>query len=206
MSKRRSRSKQTKDKFVAKQLYAISLPDDLEIGSAAPGSQIGETLASDPDKLIGRILEVPLSDLTNNFSLIYVKLRFQIVDVVGKTCKTKFKGHSYAMDFLRSLVKRRKTRIDSIDNIVTSDGVRIRLTTTAFTTHRAKTSVKYGIRRLITKYIQEKSQNMTSSEFYIYVLKGTLNSELYKLCKQIFPLNHVEVQKSKVLTGLVSAS
>ncbi|MFW9996287.1 MAG: 30S ribosomal protein S3ae [Candidatus Odinarchaeota archaeon] len=207
MSKRRSsKSKQTKDSYAAKQLYAIAAPDDLEIGNTAPGSQIGETLAEEPEQLIGRVLEVPLSDLTGNFSLIYVKLQFQITDVVGKTCKTKFKGHSYAMDYLRSLVKRRRTRVDAIDNIITADGVQMRITTTAFTTHRAKSSIKYAIRKIIANFIRERSRALNFAEMTTQILKGTLNSELYDLCKNIFPLSNVEVQKSKVVTKWVDAS
>jgi small subunit ribosomal protein S3Ae len=206
LSKRRSKSKQAKDSFATKQLYAIAAPEDLEIGNTAPGSQIGETIAVEPEQLIGRILEVPLSSLTGNFSLIYVKLQFQITDIVGKTCKTKFKGHSYAMDYLRSLVKRRRTRVDAVDNIMTADGIQMRITTTAFTTHRAKSSIKFALRRAISKHISEKGNDLNFSDITTQILKGTLNAELYDLCRIIFPVSNVEVQKSKVVTKWVAAS
>ena len=58
------------DKWTLKTLYTIHSPEDLDFGINTRGMAIGETVSSDPDLIIGRILEVPLSDITQKFSLI----------------------------------------------------------------------------------------------------------------------------------------
>lgn len=191
------------DKWSLKQLFTIVSPDDLEIGQTAKGTPIGETIGADEKNLIGRVLEVPLSDLTQKFSLIYVKLQFKITDVVGTTAKTKFAGHSYAHDYIRSLVKRRRTRIDSILNVTTKDDISLRLTTTAFTIRRAKSSHKQEIRRIMIEYITKVAGDLSFSEFVIKMINGEMNVELLEHCQKIYPLTQVDVQKSKVTTKLI---
>jgi small subunit ribosomal protein S3Ae len=178
-------------------------PDDLEIGQTAKGTPIGETIGVDEKYIKGRVLEVPLSDLTQKYSLIYVKLLFKITDVIGTTAKTKFSGHSYAHDYVRSLVKRRRTRVDSIMNVTTNDNISIRLTSTAFTTRRAKSSHKQEIRRIMMEIIDKFASELSFSEFVIKMINGDMNAELLDNCQKIYPLTQVDVQKSKVVTKLV---
>lgn len=202
MSKaKRSRSRgRAVDKWALKTLYTIHSPEDLDFGASTKGMLIGETVASDPDLVIGRILEVPLSDLTQKFSLIYVKLLFKVVSVTGTAVKTKFVGHSYAHDYVRSLVKRRRTRIDWIGNVQTKDGIDIRITATALTLRRAKSSRKHAIRVLTEKMIHKMASEMEFQAFVAHMLRGDMNAELYEACRKIYPLAQVEIQKSKILT------
>jgi small subunit ribosomal protein S3Ae len=207
LSSKQRRSKSTRgkqiDKWSLKQLFTIVSPDDLEIGQTAKGTPIGETIGVDEKNITGRVLEVPLSDLTQKYSLIYVKLLFKITDVIGTTAKTKFSGHSYAHDYVRSLVKRRRTRVDSIMNVTTSDNIALRLTSTAFTTRRAKSSHKQEIRRIMMEIIDKFAGELTFSEFVIKMINGDMNAELLDNCQKIYPLTQVDVQKSKVVTKLV---
>jgi small subunit ribosomal protein S3Ae len=191
------------DKWSLKQFFTIVSPDDLEIGQTTKGTPIGETIGSDEKLITGRILEVPLSDLTQKYSLIYVKLLFRITDVVGTTAKTKFSGHSYAHDYIRSLVKRRRTRVDAIVNVTTKDSIALRITGTAFTIRRAKSSHKHEIRRLMIEIITKTATELEFSEFVIKMINGDLNSELLDNCQKIYPLTQVDVQKSKVITKWV---
>ena len=115
MSRRGRSSRKMVDKWSAKELYQIYSPPNFLEGEE---KIVGETIADDPEKLIGRAIEVSLADLVNDYSKMHVKLIFQIVEVTGNVARTRFKGHSYARDYLRFLVRRRRTRIDSISTIV----------------------------------------------------------------------------------------
>ncbi|MHA2364492.1 MAG: 30S ribosomal protein S3ae [Candidatus Hodarchaeales archaeon] len=200
-SKSRGRGR-TVDKWALKSLYTIQSPEDIDFGSDK-GAIVGETVASDPDLIIGRILEVPLSDLTQKFSLIHIKLLFKVVEVSGTSAKTKFFGHSYAHDFVRSLVKRRRTRIDWIGNVKTKDDKELRLTVTSLTLRRAKTSRKHSIRLETQDIVNKLANEMNFNEFVSYMLRGDMSHELYEANRKIYPLAQVEVQKSKVLTKFV---
>jgi small subunit ribosomal protein S3Ae len=198
-----SRSKKGRpiDKWAAKQYFAISAPEF--IGGE---KNIGETVADGSEKLIGRILEAPLSEITGDYSRQHVNLQFQIEKVVGEVAKTVFKGHYYSRDYLRFLVRRRRTRIDAIITVKTQDDVPIRVTATGFTTRRAKTSHKDGIRKEMIRTIKELAAQTPFEEFVQSAALGKMGSDVYNACKTIYPLKRVEIQKTKVLRSITPAA
>ena len=82
---------------------------------------------SDSDKMIGRVVEKTLYELTDDFAQQHLKLFFKITDVKGNTCSTMFHGHEYSREYLRGLVRRRSSRIDDILNVTTKDGYKVRV-------------------------------------------------------------------------------
>ncbi len=201
MSHRSRSSRRMVDKWSAKQLYQIYTPSNFLEGDE---KIIGETIANDPKKLIGRVIEVSLADINNDYSKMHVKLEFQIVEVVGNTARTRFKGHTFARDYLRFLVRRRRTRIDSINTVLTKDGVPFRVTATGFTAHRSKTSKKNAIRRKMLEVIAERAGELNSEDFIREATGGKLSSLVYFQCKSIYPLKGVEIQKTKILRAITS--
>ena len=200
MSKKSRGRGKTVDKWSLKNLYTILSPEDLDLGPASKGAPCGETIGSDPEKIIGRVLEVPLSDLAQKYSLIYSKILLKIVDVTGSNAKTKFAGHSFASDYVRSLVKRRRTRIDWIGTVTTKDNIDLRLTITSLTMRRSKSSRKHSIRLEMMELVKKVASEMDFNEFVNYMLVGNLSSELFDVCRKIYPIATVDIQKSKVLT------
>lgn len=196
MSQRSRTSRRMVDKWSAKQLFQIYTPPGFLEGEEII---IGETIANDPNKLKGRVIEVSLADINNDYSKMHVKLEFQIVEVVGTKAQTRFKGHSFARDYLRFLVRRRRTRIDSISTVKTKDGVPFRVTVTGFTAHRSKTSKKDAIRRKMLAIVAERAGELNSKDFIREATGGKLSSIVYFQCKSIYPLKGVEVQKSRIL-------
>jgi small subunit ribosomal protein S3Ae len=189
------------DKWSAKQLFQIYTPPSFLDGDEI---LIGETIADDPDKLIGRVIEVSLADINNDYSKLHVKLEFQIVEVLGSKARTRFKGHSFARDYLRFLVRRRRTRIDSISTVKTKDGVPFRITATGFTIIRSKTSKKDAIRRKMLEIIAERASQLTSEDFVREITGGKLSSLVYSKAKLIYPLKGIEIQKTKILKSISS--
>jgi len=161
--------------------------------------ELGLVPASDPSKLIGRVVESTLYDITNDFSHQYLKMYFQITEVDGKTAKTIFKGHEYSRDYLRSLVRRRTTRVDGIFNVTTRDGYKLRVSVCAFTLSRIKTSQEEAIRKIMQKIVEEKASQLTYDQFVQEAVLGKIASDIYNEAKKIAPLRHVGVRKSKLL-------
>ena len=191
---KRLRSRKTADSWSEKVRYVIHAPSYF-----ADGKAVGETIADDPEKLIGRILQVPLSDINDDYSRMHVILLFQIIGTRGYAAHTRFRGHSYARDFLRYLVRRRATRIDAIFNTKSQDEIPLRITATAFTTHRAKTSQKEGIRTIMREMIEETASETSFAELVTITTNGELAESINRTASKIFPLKAIEIQKSKVL-------
>lgn len=186
-------ARQVRDKWRAKAWYTILSPN--YFGSV----ELSQVPADDPSKLMGRIIDSTLYDITNDFQHQYLKMYFQVVEVDEKTAKTVFKGHEYSRDYLRSLVRRRTTRVDSLINITTKDGYKLRLSVSVFTLSRIKTSQENFMRKLMTRIIKEKSEALTFDQFVQEVVLGKIASDIYNQAKKIAPIRHVGIRKSKLI-------
>jgi small subunit ribosomal protein S3Ae len=162
--------------------------------------ELGAVPADETGKLIGRTIDSTLYDVTGDFSHQYLKMYFQINEIDGKTAHTIFKGHEYSRDYLRSLVRRRTTKVDGLFNIVTKDGYNLRVAVSAFTLSRVKTSQEKTIRAIMTKIIKEKAAALTIDQFAQEMVLGKIASDIYNEAKKIAPLRHVGVRSSKLVT------
>ncbi|ASJ00575.1 30S ribosomal protein S3ae [Thermococcus gorgonarius] len=182
-----------KDKWKLKEWYVVYAPDFF--GS----KEIGLTPADDPEKVIGRVVETTLKDLTGDFTKGHVKLYFQVYDVKGQNAYTKFKGHTLARSYIRSLVRRRTTRVDGIFNVTTKDGYKLRVMGMVIAYRRIQTSQERAIRKIIQDIIYKKAEELNFADFVLQSVNGQIASEIAKEARKIYPIKRAEVRKIKVL-------
>ena len=163
--------------------------------------ELGSIPAQEPEQLVGRVVEATLYDITSDFSHHYLKMFFQVNEIDGKTAKTLFKGHEYSRDFLRSLVRRRTTKVDSLINLTTKDGYKLRIAVSALTLSRIKTSQEKIIRKLMDKTIHEKANALSLDQFVQEMVLGKIASDIYNQAKEVAPLRHVGIRKSKLVAA-----
>ena len=191
-----SKTKRIRDKWRSKQWYMVMSPP--YFGNV----ELGAVPSDEPGKLIGRVIDSTLYDITNDFAHQYLKMYFQINEIDGKSAKTMFKGHEYSRDYLRSLVRRRTTKVDGLFGITTKDGYTLRVAVSAFTLSRIKTSQERVLRRIMDKIIREKAASLTLDQFAQEIVLGKIASDVYNEAKKIAPLRHVGIRSSKVVTQL----
>ncbi len=186
--------KAVRDKWKLKKWYTVIAPPVFN------NAVLGTTPADDPLKLIGRVMEVTLYDLTGDFTQVHVHLFFQIIKVEEDKAYTRFKGHELARDYMKSLIRRRSSKIQGIFNVQTKDGYGLRITAVALTAYRCKTSQKRAIRKIMQNIIVKRAAEMTFDELIQAMLFGDLAQEIFQEAKKIYPLRKVEIYKSKLLT------
>ena len=188
-----TKAKHVRDKWRGKAWYMIVAPPffgNIELGSVP---------AEEQNQLIGRVVEATLYDITGDFSHMYLKMYFQVNEFEGKTAKTLFKGHEYSRDYLRSLVRRRTTKVDGLFNITTKEGYKLRVAVSALTLSRIKTSQEKIIRNLMERIINEKASALTLDQFVQEMVLGKIASDVYNEAKKVAPLRHVGIRKSKLV-------
>jgi small subunit ribosomal protein S3Ae len=188
-----SKSKHLRDKWRGKTWYMVVAPPFF--GNV----ELGTLPAEETEQLIGRVVEATLYDITSDFSHQYLKMFFQINELDGKTAHTLFKGHEYSRDYLRSLVRRRTTKVDGLFNLITKDGYKLRVAVSALTLSRIKTSQEKLIRDMMTKTIDEKAAALTMDQFVQEMVLGKIASDVYNKAKKVAPLRHVGIRKSKLI-------
>ncbi len=191
-----SKTKRVRDKWRGKAWYMVLSPP--YFGSV----ELGSVPAEEPEKLVGRVVDSTLYDITNDFAHQYLKMRFQIAEVEGKNAKTIFKGHEYSRDYLRSLVRRRTTKVDGLFGVTTKDGFTLRVAVSGFTLSRIKTSQERVVRGIMNRIIKEKASALTMDQFAQEMVLGKIASDIYNEAKKIAPLRHVGIRGSKVVTQL----
>jgi small subunit ribosomal protein S3Ae len=198
VSRRRRRRKDVSvDKWKNKNWYSVLTPKYFGNVNIAEIPSSGD--------IIGRTVETTLYDITNDFSQTHIKMFFKIneVDDAG-TAHTKFWGHDFTRDYLRSLVRRTTSRIDGIFNVnVKSDEgsgtYKVRITAVVFTQKRAKTSQRKTIRTIMRNIIEEKANQLNFIEFVQECVLGKIGSEIYNQAKMIYPIRKSEIMKTKIV-------
>ena len=189
----RGAARKVRDKWRSKVWYTIVAPETFS------SKELGMTPADEPEKVIGRVAESTLYDLTGNFKKMHVKLYFRINKVQGTNAYTRFIGHDMTTDYIRRMIRRRRSRIDAIFNVQTSDGYRMRVKVLTVPDRRIKSSIKSEIRKKIQEHLSEKANSMVFSEYVKYLLDDETSRELSKVLKPIYPVRRIEIRKSEVI-------
>ncbi len=176
----------------AKQWYNLVAPE--MFGK----TNIGETVAEEPEKLIGRVVEITLGELTNDLSKQNTKLILKIDRVGGDSAYTKFMGHQLTQDYLRSLVKRQTSAIETNISVTTKDGYTIRVKPSCFTIKSARENQDKAIRQVMNNVIEAKAKELDMPQFVQEVITGKLSASIYHDVKPIYPLRRVEVRKTEI--------
>ncbi|HLE46956.1 MAG TPA: 30S ribosomal protein S3ae [Candidatus Thermoplasmatota archaeon] len=194
MAKARARTaaRKVKDKWKTKQWYQLLAP------AMFNKTVIAETLADDPNKLLHRVSSTTLQDLTGDFKLMHVKLEFQVTEVTGTQGSSVFVGHTLTSDYVRRLIRRNHSKISCVFDVTTKDGAGIRVKPFAVTDRRSQSSQQTAIRNAIGKTLVAEAADKTMAAFVQEMLNGTLANKVYRVCKPIYPLRKIEINKSEV--------
>jgi small subunit ribosomal protein S3Ae len=191
MARRQTRKKA--EGWKAKRWYDVVTPEIFGKMS------IGSTPTDDPAKLVGRVMDTTLGELTNDLGKQNVKMHFKVNEVSGESAYTRFTGHELTRDYLRSLVKRRTSLVESNIIITTKDGFKVHLKPMALTIKRAGSSQIKAIRDIMNVTLRERGNELNYEQFIHEVVLGKLASDIYKRSKIIYPLRRVEISKTKIL-------
>ena len=176
----------------AKSWFKVHVPDNL--GKA----YIGDTIANDAESVVGRIMTATLGEITNDYAKQHMKMSFKIATVTGDAAYTEFVGHEVTRDYLRSLVKRRSSRIDCIVPVTTKDNKKVRLTICCYTFARANISQEHAIRNAIVQAVAVQAQAWDLNTLLSGIVSGEISRDLFKAVKTIYPTRRVEIIKSRV--------
>jgi small subunit ribosomal protein S3Ae len=195
MAKARARTttRKVKDRWKAKNWYQIVSP------SLFNNVPVAETLAETPDALIGRVTEVSLQDLTNDFRKSHIKLLFTVDKVEQNTAHTQLKGHVLTSDYLRRMIRRRKSRVDGVFDVETRDNALLRVKPFAIAEKRIQSSQKKLIRNVMNEVIKKEAKTKTLNAFVRDCIEGKIGSEIYKNCKIYYPVKRIEINKTEII-------
>ena len=199
-AKARAAARRQKDKWKSKRWFSIRAPRN-------PWSfrVIGETLAEDPEMLIGRNYEIMQNELDGDFSKMHVKIRFRVSDVLGSDAITEFIGHQMMQDHVRRQVRRDRGKIDDTVDVVTEDGFYVRFKPLILTRERVKSSQKNEIRSVARDTILKAGASSTWVSMQKSVMDGELEALIKEEASKISPIRMVMIRRTQLIqSGVVT--
>ncbi|HTT35473.1 MAG TPA: 30S ribosomal protein S3ae [Thermoplasmata archaeon] len=184
-----------KDKWRSKHWFKVRAPGLFQ------HVEIGETLASDPEQVVGRTLEKTLPELSGGADVgkAHIKLRFRIDRVAGDgVAEARFIGHVLTTDYVRRLARRKRSKIDTSLVVTTKDGVQLVLKPVAVGEQRLQTRLRAGLRHRLRELLLEEAKQRTAAEFVREMLQGELGKILAHGLKTLYPLKKIEIRTSEV--------
>ena len=183
----------------------IKWADKKWITCVAPRSfnnkEIGEIIGLE-DTIIGRTIENLLYDFTGKYSDISLKLIFKVnnVNFENQRAETIFFGHEYTSDYIRSLIGRGSSKIQTIQNLTTKDGYLFRVTGICTTIKRARSSQIDLIRKIMDEVLREFASLYNHEKFIKAMISRELDNQIQRVAKTIYPLSNSVLIKSKLIS------
>jgi small subunit ribosomal protein S3Ae len=184
-----------KDKWRSKQWYKVRAPGFFAY------AEIGETMANEPEQVVGRTLETTLQEISGGADIgkAHVKLRFQVDSVSAEhVAETRFIGHDLTSDYVRRLARRKRSKIDTSLAVTTKDGVEIVLKPVAVGELRLQTRLRAELRHRMRQILTDEAKGKTAAEFVREMLQGELGKALAHGLKNLYPLKKIEIRRSEV--------
>lgn len=195
MAKGGKRGGRVRDKWRDKQWVIVNSP--LAFG----GMPLSYVPITTIESTKGRVIENTMYDILRQDPTQHqTKVFVQIDKVQDGTATTVFKGHEYAKEFLRSLVRRGSSMISHVHDYTTVDGYTFRVVVVAFSQKRINSSRKHEIRMIAYKMLSEKIPKLTIDQFVQEATMGKMGADLLSEAKNVASLRHIGIKKTKLIS------
>ncbi|MFA6214139.1 MAG: hypothetical protein WC717_02570 [Candidatus Micrarchaeia archaeon] len=182
------------DKWKMKSWYTLVAPEMFD------SKEMGSVVSSDEANLINRKVKIGLGDMLDSFSqsTAYTSMYFRIKEVKGNSAHTAFIGHELVPGYVRTLARRRRSVMNQVDDVVTKDGVGVRIKMICVSGLKVSEAVRADVRRGISQTVRALVSQMDFPTLAQEMVFGKLPAKLYASVKRMGPIKRVEIRKSEV--------
>jgi len=182
------------DKWKTKKWYELVAPDMFN------NKVIGETVTSDPDNLLNRIVITNLGELEasgeiNRRTFTSTRVKLRIYKVAGKSAYTKYIGHGIIPSYLKMIARKGRTIIDSVVDEKTKDKKGVRMKMVAITASNVSYNTKKNLRADMAEEVHNIVKEFELEKLISESLQGKVSSRVYSRLKKITKMLKVEIKK-----------
>jgi len=160
---------------------------------------IGKFLVSEEKHAIGRRVIVNTLELTNNSSKYYLNFFFRIVKVEKDTAYTEFDGFECTRDYISRMVLHRVKRIDVVQDILTKDGVKLRVKSLVVAQKGIGEKSRKMMKKRAAEMVSEFVQNSSIEDFLRKTMTDEAKNRISQELRRVYPLRYFEIRKVEVL-------
>jgi len=158
---------------------------------------LGETLSYEPEKLVGRVISVNLSNLTGNLKAQNIKVSFRVKEIKDNHAVTELVSYEMSQSYIKRVVRTGRDRVDLSFAGKTKDNVKVIVKPfllTKFNTHRSvKAALKEQCKAFFDKYLSETEYHT----FLSHLISNKINQDMREVLSKVYPLGNVEIRVMK---------
>lgn len=185
----KARKRKGVDKWKTKKWFTVLAPATFN------NAVIAHTPGEEAEGLMGRTVHVSARDLTGNIKKNQLMLAFKVNNVQGLNAFTMFDSIEVQPSALRRLVRRRSTKVESVDDVTCKDGVRARIKSVALSANKISRPQQAAVRRIL----HAEAAEFASGTDYEALLNSCATSEpiakAVDKARKIAPMKRVDILK-----------
>ena len=174
--------------------YTIVAPQEFN------NATLGVTLATEPEKILGRTVVVSMKDLTGKLNMQKKFVKFLISSVKGNTAYTIPYEQYLDKTYIKRLTRPRRSKVEVVYDLKTKDNQIVRMKANIFTVKRISAEQKTSIIKETEKTLKQEALKKTYSAWVQDVVYGPIGSAVLKSCKKIVPIRRAEIRAMELRT------
>lgn len=155
---------------------------------------LGETLAEEPQELIGRHLHLNLMTLLNDPKKQSITVHFKIESVKGDIGVATLVHYQLNNSYLKRMVRKTSNKVEESFLLTTKDGQLCRIKPVLFTRNKVNNSTLTSIRKKAEEHLKQVAQQLTLVELFSLVVSNKLQMELKGALRKIYPVSSCEIK------------
>jgi len=181
-------------KLKGKEWYVILAPKIFK------EKEIGETPVSDIKTLIGRKVDVHLINLIDDLSKYYIKFYFKVKEIKDDKAYTEFDGFECLRDYISRMIRYGIKRIDTIQDLTTSDKVKLRVKTIIITSKKMKKNVETNLKKFVEEKMKKNVETNKLNEFIEKIINDNFKNSMINDGGKIYPIRAFEIRRVERLS------
>lgn len=185
----KARKRKGVDKWKTKKWFTVLAPATFN------NAIIAHTPGDEPEGLMGRKVFVSARELTGNIKKNQLMLAFKVNNVQGLNAFTTFDAIEVQPSALRRLVRRRSSKVESVDDVLCKDGARARIKSVALSANKISRPQQAAVRRILQA---EAAEFAAGNDFESVLNQCATSDPLAKAidkARKIAPMKRVDVLK-----------
>jgi ribosomal protein S3AE len=162
-------------------------------------AEIGEITAYEPTEIVGRQIEIMLSELSNSSKDREKKIVVKVNETKGETAMTEVKKYYLLNSFIQRISRRFKSRFEPVFYVNSKDGKKIKFKLSILLQNKVPVSLRSGIIKEIVDQFSAKVSKKTSDQIFEIGSVDKICNELRTPAKKLYPIDRIYVWKMSVL-------
>ena len=162
--------------------------------------EIGETPVGDTKKIIGRKINVHLINLIDDLSKYYIKFNFKVREIKGDKAYTDFAGFECLRDYISRMIRYGIKKTDTIQDLTTSDKIKLRVKTIVITSKKMKKNVETELKRFVEEKMKKNVETNKLDDFIEKTINDNFKNSLINEGSKIYPIRTFEIRKVERLS------